>query len=150
MTFDELKRRLHDAGCSTTNYHLGEPQGATDVICLAERNGRFHIFYTERGQDHPPEKTFDDEAAACRYFHDFVMNMRHDHLVGYYQSAERLQQHASFLEKCGIVSTHDIIPYRGWADPRYRLFVEGPAIFTVRQLLPSLPLDDQAELPHAD
>ena len=150
MTIDELKQRLHDAGCSTDNYHIGEPQGASDVYCLATRNGRFHFFYTERGQDSPPEKIFDNEAEACQYYYDFVMNIRHNHLVGFYQSANSLQRHAAFLEKHGIATTYDKIPYGGWHDPRYRLFVEGMAIFTVRQLLPNLPLNDQSELPHAD
>lgn len=150
MTLDELKKRLHDAGCSPNNYHLGEPQGASDVYCLAERDGRFHLFYTERGQDYPPEKTFDDEAEACRYFHDFIMKMRHLHLVGFFQLPGSLQRHANFLHQHGLTTITDQILYHGPDDWRYRLFVEGPAIFTVRQLLPNLPLNDQAELPHAD
>lgn len=150
MTLDELKQRLQAAGCSTTHYQIGEPWAVTDVYCLAKRDGRFHFFYTERGQDSPPEKTFDDEAEACQYYYDFVMNIRHDHLVGFYQRPDSLERHAAFLEEHGIPTSHDKIPYGGWADPRYRLFVEGSAIFTVRQLLPNLPLNDQAELPHAD
>jgi hypothetical protein len=150
MNFSELHKRLQAAGCSPNNYHLGEPNGVTDVHCLSQREGGWHFFYTERGKDSPPEKTFNSEAEACQFFYDFVMNIRHNHLVGFYQSPESLQRHATFLEKHGIAITHDKIPYGGWADPRYRLFVEGPAIFTVRKLLPSLPLNDQSELPHAD
>lgn len=150
MTLNELHQTLQAAGCSPGNYHLGEPKGASDVHCLAQRNGRWHIFYTERGQDHPPDKIFDNETEACQFFHDFVMNMRHFHLVGFYKSSDRLQQLAHFLQQHNITTTTDQIPYGGWEDPRYRLFVEGPAIFTVRQLLPSLPLNDQSELPHAD
>ena len=150
MTLDELKQRLHDAGCSTANYHIGEPQGASDVYCLAKRNGRFHCFYTERGLDSPPEKIFDDEAEACQFFYEFVMNIRHNHLVGYYKSVDNLERHAAFLEEHDIATSRDKIPYGGWHNPRYRLFVEGPDIFTARQLLPNLPLNDQSELPHAD
>ena len=102
MTLDELKQRLHDAGCSTANYHIGEPQGASDVYCLAKRNGRFHYFYTERGLDQEPEKIFDDEAEACQFFYEFVMNIRHNHLVGYYESPDNLERHATFLEERGI------------------------------------------------
>ncbi len=99
MTLDELKQRLYDAGCSPNNYHIGEPEGASDVYCLAKRDGRFHLFYTERGLDSPPEQIFDDEAEACQYYYDFVMNIRHNHLVGFYQSLDSLQRHASFSRK---------------------------------------------------
>lgn len=150
MTLDDLKQRLHDAGCNPGNYQIGEPWAVTDVYCLAKRNGRFHFFYTERGQDSPPEKIFDDEAEACHFYYDFVMNIRHDHLVGFYQSPDSLERHAAFLEQHGVATSRDKVPYSGWHDPRYRLFVEGMAIFTVRQLLPTLPLNDQSELPHAD
>lgn len=150
MTLDELKQRLHEAGCSTANYQIGEPWAVSDLYCLAKRNGRFHIFYTERGLDSPPEKIFDDEAEACQYYFDFVMNIRHNHLVGFYQSADSLERHAAFLEKHGIATTRDKVPYGGWHDPRYRLFVEGTDIFTVQQLLSNLPLNDQSELPDAD
>lgn len=146
MIFSELEKQLAAAGCSSANYHLGEPNGASDVYCLAQRNGRWHLFYTERGQDHYPEKIFDDESAACQYFHDFVMNMRHLHLVGLYQSPEIQQQHARFLQQNGILTTTDQIPYGGPNNPRYRLFVEGKAIFAAQKLLPALPLNDRHRL----
>lgn len=38
MTLDELKQRLYDAGCSPNNYHMGRPEGASDVYCLAKRD----------------------------------------------------------------------------------------------------------------
>ena len=100
-------------------------------------------FYTERGQDHPPEKTFTNEGEACNYFHDFVMNMRHFHLVGFYKSEEKMLQDARFLQQHDIATTSDKIPYGGPTDLRYRLFVEGKAIFAAQKLLPSLPLSDQ-------
>ncbi len=150
MTISELRQRLQAAGCSSANYHLGEPHQVTDVYCLALRNGRWHVFYTERGNDSPPEKIFNNETEACQFFHDFVMRMRHLHLVGFYQSSEAFQQHMLFLQQQGFTTVSDQIPYGGWEDPRYRLFVEGLEIFAVQQLLPTLPLNDQSELPHAD
>lgn len=150
MTIADLQERLLAAGCSRSNYHLGEPYRVTDVYCLAQRAGGWHFFYTERGKDSPPEKIFMDEAEACQFFYDFVMKIRHLHLVGFYQSLETFRQHTRFLQQHGLTISTDQIPYGGWEDPRYRLFVEGTDIFTVRQMLPNLPLNDQSELPHAD
>lgn len=151
MTLTQLKKQLHAAGCSPSNYHLGEPDGISDVYCLAQRNNKWHFFYTERGKDNPPEKVFSNEAEACRFYYAFVMKMQHFHLIGFYQSLENLQKHAQFLQQHEIATKHDRIPYGGIDDPRYRLFVTGQTIFTVQQLLPTLPLNDESELNiHAD
>ena len=146
MTLNQLKKQLEAAGCSSANYHLGEPQGASDVYCLAQRNGRWHFFYTERGLDNPPEKIFASEAEACTFYYEFVMGMRHLHLVGFYKSLEKLQEHAAYLQRHSISTTADSIPYGGQTDLRYRLFVEGKTIFQIRQLLPILPLTDEHDL----
>jgi hypothetical protein len=46
------------------------------------------------------------------------------------------------LAQNGILSHRDKIPYGGWSDPRYRVFVVGKDIFRARAVLSEVPRKD--------
>ena len=46
------------------------------------------------------------------------------------------------LAKNGVQSHQDKIPYGGWADPRFRVFVVGKDIFKASEILGEVPVKD--------
>lgn len=110
-----------------------------------EAGRRFHFFYTERGLDSPPEKIFDDEAEACQYYYGFVMNIRHNHLVGFYQSLASLRRHAASKSTASPPATTKFPTAAGTTRATASLSRAGP--FSPCGSCSSLPLNDQAELP---
>jgi hypothetical protein len=141
MNTKELKQRLLNEGCNPSQFSIGP--GGADVFCLDQRNGKWIVFYTERGRDDEPIFESDSEEDACEfYFHYITTKMRHDHLVGYFISEQNENSLAEKLAWNGIQSHRDKIPYGGWNDPRYRVFVVGKDIFRARDILGELPLRD--------
>lgn len=131
MKIEDLKNRLIQEGCSTSNYSIGYRD--SDVYCLMHEGGRWRVFYTERGQDHDPIFESTSEYQACEFFYNYITKkFRHDHLVGFFISEESATGLAEKLATYGIQSHRDKIPYGGWADPRYRVFVVGKDIFNAR------------------
>ena len=141
MRVDELKRRLVEEGCSTNNYSIG--RGGSDVYCLENQNGTWHVFYTERGKDDPPIFESTNEAEACEFFFNYITKkFWHDHLVGFFVSDRNATALAEKLAQNGIQSHQDKIPYGGWVDPRYRVFVVGKDIFKAKEILGEVPVKD--------
>lgn len=142
MDIEELKRRLVEEGCSTTNYSIGYRD--SDVFCLLNENGTWRVFYTERGQDNVPIFESQSEGEACKFFFDYITKQfRHDHLVGFFISEEKAMELSAMLEQNGIQSHRDKIPYGGWVDPRFRVFVVGKDIFKAREILGEEVLKDR-------
>lgn len=142
MNVRELEERLAEEGCNPSYYAVGARGAASDAYCLTENEGEWRIFYTERGSDSPPIFESTSEEEACRYFFDTIMKMRHDHCVGFFRTEQAARDLATTLAVHGVESRLDRIPYGGPNDPRYRVFVTGRAIFTVRDLLGTLPVED--------
>ena len=141
MKVDELKRRLIEEGCSTNNYSVG--RGGSDVYCLENQGGTWRVFYTERGLDQDPIFESVSEEEACEFFFNYMTRkFRHDHLVGFFVSEENAKTLARRLAQHGVQSHQDKIPYGGWVDPRYRVFVVGKDIFKARDLLGEVPVKD--------
>lgn len=141
MNIEELKGRLIEEGCSSSNYSIGYRD--SDVYCLMNWNGIWRIFYTERGQDHAPIFESTSEEAACEFFFDYITKkFRHDHLVGFFISEENANALTEKLAQNGITSHQDKIPHGGWIDPRYRVFVVGKDIFKAKEFLGEVPLKD--------
>ena len=68
--------------------------------------------------------------------------IRHDHLAGYFKSKEKAEALAEKLKEHGIESYRNDIPYGGWADPRFRVFVIGKDIFKARDIFGEMPVRD--------
>lgn len=136
MNTSELEQRLLAEGCNPNNFCIGPPRcPVTDIDCLDQVDGEWQVFYTERGQDSPPIFTTRDEAEACEYYFQRIMALRHDHCVGFFRSEELTRALVEKLELAGLAPRQDAIPYGGWKDPRYRVFVTGKAIFKTREIL---------------
>ena len=145
MNIQELARQLVEEGCNPNNYALEVRGAASNAFCLTQVDGVWQVFYTERGVDQTPMFTSPDEAAACAYFYDLMMGMRHDYLVGRFRSEPMAQSLQSTLAQHNIPSHQDSIPYGGPDNRQYRVFVSGKAIFPARDLLDNIPLEDDGE-----
>jgi hypothetical protein len=143
MGIQELAQKLADEGCNPHSYAIGERGTASDAYCLTQADGIWSVYYTERGQDQPAIFETADEAEACAFFYQFVMGWRHDHLVGFFRAETAAQALQAILERHGIPFHQDKIPYGGWHDPCYRVFVSGKAIFAAKEILGEIPIRDQ-------
>jgi hypothetical protein len=141
MKVTELEERLLEEGCNPIHFAIG--QQGSDVYCLQNQNGTWRVFYTERGKDDPPIYESADEEAACKFYFEYITTrIRHDHLVGFFREEGNVQALHESLARNGIPSHRDKIPYGGWADPRYRVFVVGKDIFRVKEMFGEIPLRD--------
>lgn len=139
MNTAELERRLLAEGCNPTNYAINTR--SYDGFCLLHDGQRWAVFYSERGDDQLPIFTSPDEAVACQYFFDFVMQMEHRHLVAMLRSEPAARALQARLEAQGIGT----LPFQlHYADNDYRqcLSVVGKDIFRARQLLGKVPVQD--------
>lgn len=141
MNTVELKRRLLQEGCSPYNFSIGP--GGSDVFCLEQQDGVWRVFYTERGKADPPIFESRDENEACEFYFRYVTTkIRHQHLVGFFASEQKVIELEAQLVQNGIPVHRDKIPYGGWSDPRYRVFVVGKDIFRARAILGEVPVKD--------
>ena len=141
MNVEELKQRLVEEGCSTTNYFIAYRD--SDVYCLLNENGSWRVFYTERGQDQDPIFESINEEEACEFFFNYMTKkFRHDHLVGFFISDKVANALTEKLAQNDIQSHLDKIPNHGWDDPRHRVFVVGRDIFKAREILGQVPVKD--------
>jgi hypothetical protein len=142
MTIAELERRLLAEGCNPANYALGTR--SYDGFCLMQDGGRWAVFYSERGRDQPPLFTSTDEAAACQFYLEFMLNMRHDHMVGFLRSEKLVRALRAQLAAQGIATHTDRMLYHR-NDYRHRVMVVGKDIFKAKALLGKVPLADVEE-----
>jgi hypothetical protein len=141
MNTAELKQRLLEEGCSSHNFSIGH--GGSDVYCLAQEEGVWRVFYTERGKADAPIFESSSEAEACEFYFEYITKkIRHNHLVGFFISDQKASDLEAQLAQNGILSHRDKIPYGGWSDPRYRVFVVGKDIFRARAVLSEVPRKD--------
>ena len=145
MNIHELEKRLVEEGCNPGNYAIGSRGTASDTYCLTYNGQEWQVHFTERGQDQAPEYTSKSEEEACEYFFRFIMKFRHDHCVGFFRSEIRANELKARLESQGLHPFQDKIPYGGWQDPRYRVFVSGREIFIAREILGSVPAMEKEE-----
>ena len=143
MNVEELNGRLEEEACG--HYSLGkrDPGGA---FCLIHENGMRRVFYSERNLDDAPLFEGESETDACEFFFDYMTNhILHTHLVGYFISLANAEALAEKLLQYDIPTHRNDIPYHGWHDPRFRLFVTGKDVFKVRDLLGELPVRDHRD-----
>lgn len=145
MNLAELKMRLEEEACSPSHYSLGTryPGGA---FCIVFEQGMWRIFYSERNFDDAPLFESADESQACEFFfHYMTTRILHTHLVGYFIALENAEALAMQLSQHGIRTHRNDIPYHGWHDPRFRVFVVGKDVFKARELLGELPVRDHRD-----
>ena len=142
MNTQELKRRLNAEGCNSGLYIVGKPWAVTDVYCLTQVGRMWQVYYTERGQNAPPIFESPDEAAACAFYFDLIMGLQHNHCVAVLRQKTAVHTLQALLTQHNIPSHTDKIPYGGWDDPRYRVFVTGKAIFAAKVVLGNVPIQD--------
>jgi hypothetical protein len=134
MKASQVSEKLLAEGCSESNFVVNGT--GSDVYCLAQRNGVWVVFYTERGQDSPPEFKSKSEEEACQFFYDFIMKMEHWHIVGFFKLESEAEALEAELASIGVPAIRNDIPaYRQRNDPRYRVFVVGKDIFRVRDAI---------------
>jgi len=142
MNIEDLQRRLVEEGCSASNYSIGYRD--SDVYCLMKIDGVWKVFYTERGSDQPSIFESESETEACEFFFKYqTEKIRHVHIVGFFKSKENADALDAQLRSHGMETWQNHIPYNGWDDPRYRIFVVGKDIFKAREILGSVPVKDE-------
>lgn len=139
MNTAELERRLLEEGCNPANFSINVR--SYDGFCLLNDGLRWAVFYSERGRDQEPIFTSIDEAAACQFYLDFTLNMRHYHLVGMLRSEPAARALRARLEEQGIATHTDLLLYAR-NDYRHRIMVVGKDVFKARALLGELPVQD--------
>ncbi len=145
MNIQELERRLEEEACNRGHYSIGYRD--SDVYCLMKIDGMWKMFYTERGLDQETMFESESEDEACEYFFKYqTERIRHDHIAGFFQVQANAQALAVKLKEHGIDSHENNIPYRGWHDPRFRVFVIGKDLFKARAILGELPIRDYADV----
>ena len=145
MNISELERRLVEEGCSKSHYSIGYRD--SDVFCLLNENGIWRVFYTERGLDQEPIFESPSEEEACEFFFKYqTERIRHDHIVGFFHVQANVKPLIAKLAEHGIQTREDAVPYHGWHDPRFRVFVVGKDVFKAQDILGDLPIRDYADI----
>ncbi len=148
MNPKDLERRLLAAGCNPSSFHIGTRGMVSDAWLLYREAGEWRVAYTERGQiDEPVFRSTDADEAAEQFFEQ-VTSFDHWHCVGFFEAESEAEALCYRLRSLGIEPIRNDIPaFHGPGDPRYRVFVIGQDIFTVRAALGELPADDSAPRP---
>ena len=133
MNHTSLKRRLEEAGCSTSHYSIGER--GDDTFCLEYRENEWQVFYTERGLVQDVLFRSESEEAACAFLWEKMQGIRHDHVVGFLTSLPEAQACATALAVLGMANHIDPIPVT--RPPLFRVFVYGLDLFEVHKSIPT-------------
>ncbi|MEZ4837142.1 MAG: hypothetical protein R2873_34955 [Caldilineaceae bacterium] len=142
MNTRELQIRLAQDGCNPGLYAVGVRGSASNAFCLTHNGVEWQVYYTERGVNQAPMFTSPSEEDACAYFYNLMSSIRHEHCVGIFRSEDAARALEDRLDQLGIASRRNDFPYGGPDDRRYRVFVEGKAIFAMRAAFPVVPLRD--------
>lgn len=141
MTLAEVTPFLLAEGCNPMTFAVGSRGSASDAYVLAQQNGRWEVFYTERGSDSAPIFSTDNEDEACRFFIQKVSTTQQWHMVGWFTKEADANQMEEKIKTLGITPIRNDIPcFSGPRDPRYRLFVVGKDIFPMRTAFATLPV----------
>jgi len=141
MDLSELKKKLVEEGCNSNNYCIGSSCSKSDIYCLSEKNGKWSIFYTERGSNAAPTFESQSEEEACDFYYKKIMSIEHWHNVGFFESDEPALKLQDELKAAGITCINDEIPSLKPDGPRIkRVFVVGKDIFKVKTMHANLPV----------
>jgi len=141
MNIQELERRLEEEACNRAHYSIGYRD--SDVYCLMKIDGVWKVFYTERGLDQETMFESESEDEACEFFFKYqTKRIEHHHMVGFFKSQQKADALEAQLKEQGLRTLQNPIPYHGWTDPRFRVFVVGKDIFKAREILGEVPVQD--------
>lgn len=133
-----LHKLLLAEGCNPQNFSIMSSKH--DAMCLNLKDGRWVVYYSERGADQPPLFSAEDEQEACEFFYDHVLGMEHWHLVGFFKEERDALLLEGEMKEAGLHPFRNDIPYYDLSgQPRYRLFVLGLEIFKAREKFADLP-----------
>lgn len=143
MKLYKLYAKLKKEGCNKFCI-IGIGGLENDCDCLLKVNGRWEIFYSERGQrSQSVFSTFRIDEAISFYF-NHVIKTEHMHIVVSTRSSDLLYKFKSEIEKLGIkIIQNDISNFSEAGDRVYRLFVIKKDIFIVKKKMKFLPYFDE-------
>lgn len=102
MELQKLYEALLAEGCNQFYIDgIGGPQ-SDDVDCLGFHNGKWEVYYTERGQKDSPFFSSTDQAEAIRFYYGHIMKIDHWHLVAFTRSAAIVDSYEKQLEQANI------------------------------------------------
>ena len=134
MKVKDLKQKLLSEGCSESIFAILSRK--SDAFCLNKKDGKWAVFYSERGRDSNPIYTSNNEEDACKFFFNYILKQQHWHIVGFFKTESEAIKLGKKLKAIGIEPIRNDIPaYKTANDPRYRVFVVGKDIFKVREKL---------------
>jgi len=128
MNLRELSAHLERECYQPSVYHIGSGWSACgDTFCIDQVNGRFEVFYVERGERGETFHCCESESAACDAFLATLDLERFSraHCVGFFNAKSAADGLSERLRSIGITVHRDAIPYNGVTDLRYRVFVFG-------------------------
>jgi hypothetical protein len=144
MDLKNLYDELLAHGCNRFYIEgIGGPQ-SDDIECLGYNDGKWEVYYTERGQKSKPLFSTPDMAEAVQFYHNHVMQLEHRHMVTFTRSPDVLTSYKTALERCGVRTVQNDIPhYSATGDRIFRLFVTNSDIFKAQELFGDLPYFDE-------
>lgn len=100
MDLKNLYDKLISEGCN--NFYIEGVGGPSrdDVVCLGLNGGNWEIYYTERGQKSKPSFSTNNKAKAIKYYHDYILEMEHRHMVVFTRSENKFN---SIREKLKVM-----------------------------------------------
>lgn len=144
MELGELYNKFIEEGCNRFYIDgIGGPQ-PDDVECLGLNNGKWEVYYIERGQKSNPIFSTIDKDEAIKFYYDYIMKIEHWHIVAFTRSLNILNSYKNELEKYGVRTIQNDIPdYNITGDRVYRLFVTNKDIFIAKEKLEAVPFFDE-------
>lgn len=141
MNASDLKNKLLEEGCNPDNFCIGPRGAASDVYCLTKNGSVWQVYYTERGCNSKPIYESVKESEACDYYFEKIMEIRHWHVVGFFEDDDSALKIESELKSVGIDPIRNDMPPISAGGPSIRrVFVVGKDIFRVRKMYAYLPI----------
>ena len=145
MNIRELEQRLLEEGCNPGMFAIGARGSASDAHCLTHNGRNWQVYYTERGVDQAPLFSAQGEEEACEYFFNFMMQFRHDHCVGIFESKPAADKLYDKLASQGLKPFRDVIPAPVVPQPIHRVWVSGKEIFAVEKIIGARYVTDRPQ-----
>ena len=140
MTISEIESKLLAEGCNRNQFATGQRGAANDAYCLIQRDGKWEVFYTERGEESSPIYSSASEEEACEFFFNHILSLEHWHLVGWFVNEAEAIDFEKRIAALGVKPIRNDIPFKSRKIDRFRVFVMGKDIFPVKAAIPELPL----------
>lgn len=143
MELQELYDKLISEGCNRFCIEgIGE-QFSDDIERLEMIDGKWVVYYLERGQKSNPFFTTSSKDEAIDFYYHYIKKIEHWHMVAFTRLADVISERKRILENAGIrVVQNDIPAYKTAGDHVYRIFVTNGDIFKAEKLFDEIPYID--------